>query len=220
VLTEGPRIIARTARPDVCLAAIAGLVVAHRLGHLKLLAGALVATAAATAIPVIAGTPLNDRYVIATMALLCVAAAAPLALLARRSEGTTSRLVGAACMLILLVGAVDNAPRLIERRDEVVDRDTRRAAARDALRPTIPCLPLVVPNVRLVPVAASWLDVPLDQVIDGRRAIPPGSYLWGTEAAMRNLLVIEGRPGDAAPAPSAPVVRRRDGWTLMARCPT
>ena len=219
LLAEGPRIIARTARPDVCLAAIVGLFVAHRLGHLKLLAGALVATAAATAVPVVAGTPLNDRYVISTMALLCVAAAAPLALIVHGRERNAWRLAAAACMLVLLAGAVDQAPRLSDRRNDVVDRDTRRTAARDALGLDIPCRPLVVPNVRLVPVAASWLDVPLDQVLDGHRAVPPGSYLWGTEAAMRNLLVVEGRAGIAAPRPSAPIVRRRDGWTLMARCP-
>ena len=219
LLAEGPRIIARTARPDVCLAAIAGLVVAHRLGHLKLLAGALVITAVATAIPVVAGTPLNDRYVISTMALLCVSAAAPLALIVHRGESSAWRIAAAACMLVLLVGAVDQAPRVIERRDDVVDRDTRRTAAHDALGPDVPCYPLVVPNERLVAVAASWLDVPLDQVLDGHGAAPPGSYLWGTDAAMKNLLVVEGRAGTAAAAPSAPIVRRRDGWTLMARCP-
>ena len=62
LLTEGPRILARTARPEVCLAALAGLAVAWRAGHLKLLGGALVASALATAVPVLAGTPLNDRY--------------------------------------------------------------------------------------------------------------------------------------------------------------
>jgi hypothetical protein len=40
----------------------------------------------------------------------------------------------------------------------------------------------------------------------------------GTEAAMKNLRVIEGRSGGVAPEPSAPVVRRRRGWTLTARC--
>lgn len=121
---------------------------------------------------------------------------------------------------VLLVAGylVVEAPRLIDRREQVVDRDTRRTAAHHALGSSLPCAPLVVPNDRLVPVAASWLDVPVGEVLDGRDGVPPGSYLWGTEAAMRNLLVIEGRPGDAAPAPEAPVVRRSGGWTLMASC--
>ena len=173
------------------------------------------ATAVATAIPVIAGTPLNDRYVMVTMALLCVAAAAPVSLL----EDTGSRRVaGAAAVALLLVGAVFQGPRFLYRRDEVVDRATRRAAAHDALRPAIPCHRVVVPNDRLIPVVASWLDVPTADVRDGRAGVPPGSYLWGTAEAMKNIVVIEGRAGGAAPAPSAPVVRRSDGWTLMARC--
>jgi hypothetical protein len=35
---------------------------------------------------------------------------------------------------------------------------------------------------------------------------------------MENLVVIAGRAGGAAPSPSAPVVRRAGGWTLMAGC--
>jgi hypothetical protein len=48
-------------------------------------------------------------------------------------------------------------------------------------------------------VVASWLDIPLADVRDGRSGVPPGSYLWGTDAAMEDLLVIQGggrrRPG-------------------------
>jgi hypothetical protein len=218
LVAEGPRIVARTARPDVCLAAMAGLVVAWRAGRAKLLAGALAGTAVAVAIPVAAGTPLNDRYVIATMALLCVAAAAPLALVVARGERRAWRLTGAACLLLLAIGAIAQAPRFVDRRDTVLDRDARRNAAHAALRPGIPCRPLVLPNNRFVPVAASWLDLPLADVRDGRRGVPPGSYLWGTADAMRDLLVIQGRAGGVAPAPRAPVVRRAGGWTLMARC--
>jgi hypothetical protein len=180
------------------------------------LLGALVASAVATAIPVIAGTPLNDRYLMVTMALLCVAAAAPLSLL--REHGAW-RLVGAATVVLLVAGAGFQAPRFLDRRDEVVDRDTRRDAAYAALEPDVPCLPVVVPNNRLQPVVASWLDVPLADTRDGRAGIPPGSYLWGTTQAMENLVVIEGREGGAAPAPDAPVVRRSDGWKLSAECP-
>jgi hypothetical protein len=218
LLGEGPRIAARTARPDVCLAALAGLAVAWRAGRVKLLAGAIAGTAVATAIPVAAGTPLNDRYLIATMALLCVAAAAPLALLVARGERRAWRLAGAGCLVVLAIGAVAQVPRFADRRDSVLDRDARRDAAHAALRPGIPCRPLVLPNNRFVPVAASWLDLPLTDVRDGRRGVPPGSYLWGTADAMRNLLVIEGRAGSVAPPPSAPVVRRAGEWTLMARC--
>jgi hypothetical protein len=218
LLGEGPRIAARTARPDVCLAALAGLAVAWRAGRVKLLAGAIAGTAVATAIPVAAGTPLNDRYLIATMALLCVAAAAPLALVVARGERRAWRLAGAGCLVVLAIGAVAQVPRFADRRDSVLDRDARRDAAHAALRPGIPCRPLVLPNNRFVPVAASWLDLPLADVRDGRRGVPPGSYLWGTADAMRNLLVIEGRAGSVAPPPSAPVVRRAGEWTLMARC--
>ncbi len=215
VLSEGYRIIARTARPDVCLAAALGLAVAWRRGRFGLLFGALVASAVATFIPVIAGTPLNDRYLMVTMALLCVAAAAPVALLEERGAW---RLAGAAGLALLVAGAAFQAPRFLDRRDEVVDRAARLADAHEALRPDVPCLPLVVPNNRLEPVVAVWLDVPLRDVRDGRDGIPAGSYLWGTPAAMKDIVVIAGRAGGAAPEPSAPVVRRSGGWTLTARC--
>jgi hypothetical protein len=215
VFVELPRDVARTARPDVCVAAVLGLVVAWRAGRFALLFGALVASTVATAIPVLAGTPMNDRYLMVTVALLCVAAAAPVALL---RESGAWRLAGAACLALLVVGAAFQAPRFADRRDDVIDRDTRRAAAHDALRPEVPCLPVVLPNNRLIPVVASWLDVPISQVLDGRDGIPPGSYLGGTRAAMQNLVVIEGRAGGVAPVPSVPVVRRSGGWTLTARC--
>jgi hypothetical protein len=158
---------------------------------------------------------MNDRYLMVTMALLCVAAAGPVALL--REHGAW-RLAGAGCLALLVVGAALQAPRFSDRRAEVVDRADRRADAHAAIDPGVPCDPVVLPNNRLIPVVASWLDVPISQVRDGRDGVPPGSYLWGTEAAMKNLVVIEGRAGGAAPAPSAPVVRRAGGWTLMARC--
>jgi hypothetical protein len=215
VFSELPRDIARTARPDVCLAAVLGLVVAWRAGRFGLLFGALVASTVATAIPVLAGTPMNDRYLMVTMALLCVAAAAPVALL--REHGAW-RLAGAACLAVLVVGAAFQAPRFSDRRADVVDRADRRADAHAALDPGVPCRPVVLPNNRLIPIVASWLDVSISQVRDGREGVPPGSYLWGTDAAMENLVVIEGRAGGAAPSPSAPVVRRAGGWTLMAGC--
>jgi len=215
VFSELPRDVARTARPDVCLAAVLGLVVAWRAGRFALLFGALVASTVATAIPVLAGTPMNDRYLMVTMALLCVAAAGPVALL---REGGAWRLAGAAGLALLVVGAALEAPRFADRRADGVDRAERRADAHAALEPGVPCRPVVLPNNRLIPVVASWLDVPIAQVRDGRDGVPPGSYLWGTDAAMENLVVIEGRAGGAAPAPSAPVVRRAGGWTLSARC--
>jgi hypothetical protein len=215
VFSELPRDVGRTARPDVCLAALLGLVVAWRAGRFALLFGALVASTVATAIPVLAGTPMNDRYLMVTMALLCVAAAAPVALLQERGAW---RLAGAACLALLVVGAAFQAPRFADRRDDVVDRKTRRADAHAALEPGVPCRPVVLPNNRLIPVVASWLDVPISQVLDGRDGVPAGSYLWGSDAAMENLVVVEGRAGGAAPAPSAPVVRRSGGWTLTARC--
>jgi hypothetical protein len=215
VFVELPRDVARTARPDACLAGVLGLVAAWRAGRFALLSGALVASTVATAIPVLAGTPMNDRYLMVTMALLCVAAAAPVALL--REHGGW-RLAGAAGLALLVAGAAFQAPRLADRRADVVDRKTRRADARAALDPGVPCRPVVLPNNRLIPVVASWLDAPISQVLDGRGGVPPGSYLWGTDAAMKNLVVVEGRAGGVAAAPSAPVVRRSGGWTLTARC--
>jgi hypothetical protein len=164
---------------------------------------------------VIAGTPLNDRYLLVTMALLCVSAAAPVALL---REAGAPRLVGAGCLALLVVGAVFQAPRFIDRRDDLADRDARRNDAHAVLEAGIPCRPLVVPNRRMFADVATWLDLPLDDVRDGRDGIPPGSYLWATPEAAENILVIENRPGGMAPAPSAPVIRQRNGWTLMARC--
>ena len=161
VFSELPRDIARTARPDVCLAALLGLVVAWRAGRFGLLFGALVASTVATAIPVLAGTPMNDRYLMVTMALLCVAAAAPVALL-REHGGLAARRrrVPRSCSSS---ARSFQAPRFSDRRADVVDRADRRADAHAALEPGVPCRPVVLPNNRAHPgcrVMARRADLP------------------------------------------------------------
>ena len=218
VLEHGPGVLADSARPAVVIAAAIGLAVAHRRGNLSILLGALIATLAATAIPVAAGTPLNDRYLLSSIALTCVAASATISLAFTAREAPAWRAAGAVCIVVLAVGAAKDVSGLRYWRGEVRRLTASNAAAHDLVANGLPCSPLVVPNVRLRSTAAVWLDVAPEEIRDGTQGIPAGSYLWGTRQAMMGLVTIAGRPLATAPTPHAPVVRQEGGWTLRARC--
>ncbi len=219
LLEHGTSVFVHSARPAVVAAAAIGLAVAHRRGNLAILLGALVATLAATAIPVAAGTPLNDRYLLASIALVCVAASAALPLVFARQEPLAWRAAGAACIAIFAVSAPREGYRVRDTRNTVRALTASRAAAHDLVVNGLPCLPLVLPNTRFRSTAAVWLQVAPREIVDARREVPPGSYLWGTRTAMAGLITISGRRGAAAPTPNASVVRQKRGWTLRARCP-
>jgi hypothetical protein len=219
VLEHGPSVLVQSARPAVMVAAAIGLAVARRRGNLSILLGALIATLAATAIPVAGGTPLNDRYLLPSIALVCVCASAAIALVFMPREAFLWRAAGAACIAVFAVTALDDGRRLRYTQSEVRRLTASYAAARDLVANGLPCQPLVLPNTRLRSTAAVWLEVAPEQIRDGRRRVPPGSYLWGTAQAMNGLIVISGRPGRAAPIPNGRVVEQKRGWTLRARCP-
>ena len=204
VLEDGPGVLVDSARPAVVITAAIGLAVAHRRGNLSILLGALIATLAATAIPVAAGTPLNDRYLLSSIALTCVAASATISLAFTAREAPAWRIAGAACIVVLAVGAAKDVSGLRYWRGEVRRLTASHAAAHDLVANGLPCLPLVVPNVRLRSTAAVWLDVAPEDVRDGTQGIPAGSYLWGTPQAMMGLVTIAGRPLATAPMPNAP----------------
>jgi len=213
---DAPVFLAQTVRPLVAVAALMGLGIALYVRKGTLLCAFLATTFLATVAPVLAGTPINERYLFATAALVCVAASAPLVLL--KGPGPSRRAVGGFCALLLVLNAPGQLARLAEKRAEVRFITASRTDAHRALEPSVPCGPIVVPNGRLVPVVAIWREMPVSAVRDGRRGLPDGSYLWGSAQAMVGIVTLEGRPSSIPPAPRGSVVRMSGGWTLRARC--
>jgi hypothetical protein len=219
LITEGPRVVGQSLRYAVLLAAAIGVVAAFRRGRSRTLSAVIAATLLASAVPVAAGAPLNDRYFLASLALLSVAAASAVALAFDRSNRLPWRALGIACGAALLVTASSQVSRFRDNRERLLSTAESRADARRLVVDRLPCLPLVLPNARLRAAAAVWLDVPVGEIKDGRASSPPGTYLSGTARAMSGVVTLEGRPGAIAPTPERPVVARQGGWTLRTRCP-
>jgi hypothetical protein len=218
VVKEGPRVIGQSLRYAVVLAAAVGVVAALRRGRGPILVAAIAATLLASAVPVAAGAPLNDRYLLSSFALLCVAAGGAVGLAVARSETLPWRAAGIACALALLVTASSQVSRLRDSREHLSALAASRADARQLVVNRLPCLPLVLPTSRLRSTVAVWLGVELEDVKDGRSSSPPGTYLWGTTEAMRGVVAPEGRPTELAQSPSGQVVARQGGWALRSRC--
>ena len=218
LVRSGPDVAADSAHWSVLLLAAGGVAVALWSRRARLPLAALAATLVASALPVLAGTPLNDRYFVASLALGCAVAAGAVAVLARRDAPAALRAGCALCVVVLLATGLDQARELKWSRDRVADLAARRADARSLVDGELPCEPLVVPNLRAVAPAAVWRATDPTAIRDGREPVARGSYLWGTPAAMDGIVVIKGRPGAAGPEPDAPVVARAGGWTLRARC--
>jgi hypothetical protein len=216
---EGWRVLAQGARPATGVLAAIGLALHWHLPRARFLLGAIVVTFVAALLPVVAGTPLNERYLLPTIALLCIAAAG--SVLGLRQPGPAwRRAAGVASVVLLAAASALQVDRLRDRRTIVTGLVERRADARAVLLPGTPCAPLVVPGARLTPFAAVWADRPLGDIVDGARAVPPdGSYVWGSREAMAGIITIPGRPGGAGAEPEAPVVRAEGDWRLRARCP-
>ena len=213
-----PKFTADNAGRFVCLAALIGFAVVATRRAGRLVFGWLVAVTAAAAAPVLAGTPLNERYFLTTFVLVCVFAVAGAAgSLARR--GWAWRATGIACALALVAQAGLNVRVDRDRRDIAADVAARRDAAHELLRGSIPCRPLVVPATRMRMFGSVWTGLPLPQVLDAHEYGGRGTYLTGTPAAMRDIVTLQGRTGEAAPPPQGTTLLRSEGgWQLRRRC--
>jgi hypothetical protein len=203
----------------LCVAALVGCAAALRSPRGRLVVAWLAATAAASAAPVLAGTPLNERYFLATFALLCVVAAyGAFGWLEHASR--IAVVIGLASALALVAQIAINVHKVIDRRDAQAGAFARRDAAKAILTDgAIPCEPLVMPAQRVRMLAAVWTHTPLTDVRDAHDYQGLGVYLSGTESAMRDVVTLPGRAGTAASPPSdATPVRASDGWDLLERC--
>jgi hypothetical protein len=202
-----------------CVAALVGFAAAGMTARGRLTFAWLVVVTGAAAPPVLMGTPLNGRYFLTTFAVVCLFAAGG-ALSWTSHLGTIWKLAGIACCgaLVLQVGL--NLRGTSDQREILAAGAKRRDAARAVLtRGPIPCRPLVVPAARVRMLGAVWTGIPLSQVRDGHEYRARGTYLTGTEAAMRGVVTLEGRSGTAAAPPEgATVVRSSRGWELREQC--
>jgi hypothetical protein len=213
-----PRFTSQNVGKLVCLAALVGFVDIGRNRFSRQLFGWLVAVTAASALPVLGGTPLNDRYFLATFALLCVFAA-------RGAIGWLDwsgwrKVAGIGCCGLLVVQASINVGSVLDTRNIFGEGTDTRDAAKAALTDgPIRCRPLVVPAQRVRMLAAVWTRIPLQQIRDAHVYRAGGTYLTGTTAAMRGVATLAGRAGTAArPPDGTTLVRSSGGWQLRERC--
>jgi hypothetical protein len=203
----------------MCVAVLVGLAAAMRLPRGRLLLAWLLGTTAAATLPVLAGTPLNARYFLASYVLLCIFAAYG-AFGSWAGHAGGRRVAGVACGVGLVLQVVLNVGHLRDLRDVGASAISRRDAAKAVLTAgAIPCRPLVVPTQRVRALAAVWTQTRLDNVLDANEYRSRGAYLAGTDAAMRDVATLEGRAGTAAQPPGkARIVRESGGWQLRVWC--
>ena len=222
LIVDGPRILGQQVRPAVVAMAALGfvLMLAYRR-HGRWLIVVTAATVLAFSVPVAAGTVANPRYLLPTIVLMCVAAAACLTGWAGlEGRARTVWQAGAAIALVaLVVTAPGQANRVRDARRDVVAYRASWSRLHDVLNAGVPCPPLTFPNHRPFPMAAFWTDIHPTKLADGGQGIPSsGSYLWGTPAAMSGTVRLNTDRTPPPPEPNAPIARREEGWTLRARC--
>jgi hypothetical protein len=230
LITQGPRLLGQEARPAVVAIAAVGYLLAlrHSVHGWRLVAWTT-ATAVAFSVPVAAGTIANGRYLLPTVVLLCVTAAACITgwstLFGRaRNVWQLCAIVGA---IVLLVTIPAQVSRLGGVRDTVVTYRANREGFRRVVTREVPCLPLTFANHRPFPMVVFWTGIDPhelrargtilgDVVAD---APPTGSFLWGTLEAMTGVAYLPSDPTrPVAPPSRTQTVRRQSGWTLRARC--
>lgn len=223
LFSAGPRILGQPIRPAVVVCALAGIILALVLRRRQATTaiGWTTALTVAFAIPVVAGTVLSARYAIPTVALICVFAGAAIGV-GLTSSHLGGKIVAAASAALLLVTLPSQVSRLDSFRDQVRRVDATRTSVESLLSGSVPCQPIVVPNGRLVPLAAICRDVEAEQIVRGDRSpTSRGSFVSGTPDALQGLVVLPTRDsGKRLPAipDTTRVVRRRGGWTLSASC--
>jgi hypothetical protein len=223
LFTQAPRTLGQQARPALVVVAALGYVLILRTGgSQRRLVAWTAAALVAFAVPVAGGTVVNPRYLLPTLVLMSVAAAAALTGWIGRAgrERRVRAAVAVAGALVLLA----TLPGHIER-ERAVRADTAAfRAARErfhgVVTERIPCLPLTLPNDRPLSMVVFWTGVDPRRLRDGEAGAPRvGSYLWGTLRAMTGVAYL---PTDVRRPPPPPagarVVRHRDGWTLSQRC--
>ena len=223
LIVDGPRILGQQVRPAIMVAAALGYLLTIRYDrHGRWLVAVTGATLLAFSVPVAAGTVANPRYLLPTVVLICVAAAACFtgwAGVAGRARviWQAAAIVG---LLAVVVTAIGQAERLRDLRHDVVAYRSSWDRLHRVVTGRVPCLPLTFANHRPFPMVAFWTGIDPGQLRDGVDGAPPtGSYLWGTPAAMTGVVQFASDATAPPPPPrNARFVRRQDGWTLRARC--
>ena len=212
-----PRRLGEILREPGLLAAAAGLVYAwrrHRAAAQPLLA-ALVVALAAFAVLAAAGLPILTRYLLLPAALLAVFAGA--ALLWRPLAVVV--LVAFAAFTPAQADRLGDLRGAIERQERYAD-DLHALARSGAIGRG--CGPVAIPNHRLRPLLALWLERDVREIVAAQEARP--SRGWFVAPASRRverefILDRRDRRRLTAPPPAGfePVARNRS-WVVYARC--
>jgi hypothetical protein len=221
LVEHGPRLLGQQLRPAVAIAAAAGIALLLYAGRCRFFLAWTLAAAAALAVTVVAGGPLNARNLLLVVALCCVASAAGVTAPAR-GDGPRHRaltVAGLAVAALLLATAPAQLQRLRDTRDTVVALRDRRDDARSSLDDAVACRPVTVPTPLMTPLLRIWEDVPLRSIRAAGLPARDGTYVSATRTALSGV----GAAPPRRPPPRVPLgfalVRSVGGWTVSARCP-
>lgn len=225
-----PRRLGEIVREPVLVGSVAGALLAAfawgRRGRLVLAALAMAGVAFAGV--ALAGLPILGRYLLLPAVLLIVLAASAVTGWTRLPPGHRARRpAGALAALVVVLVAVlapaqamrlDGLQRTLRAQSHIVS-DLHELADRGSL--TVACGGIGVPNHRLVPYLAFWLDRAPRDILAGR-APRRGTYVLPATDRVARLFAIDvrdpARAGLRRPE-GFRVHARTDTWTILARCP-
>jgi len=226
-----PRRLGEILREPVLLGAALGGLLSLKLMRPRVTLPALAGAVAMVAFSVLAaaGLPILGRYLMGPAVLLAIFCAGCLtgwSLLARDSPWRRRWQAAAAVTAVALVVF---APAQVRRLDRLSASMNRQEAIRDDLfalteDPAFAagCEPVGVPNHRLVPLLALWLETPPSEIVSAQlRRLESGQYVEpATERVERVFTLDPNDPGElkAGVPRGFSEVARNGSWVLHERC--
>jgi len=229
-----PRRLGEILREPVLVGAAGGglLVLAWMRDRARVAVAVGFASIAAFCVLAAAGLPIITRYLLLPGAILAIfAGAGAFGWMQLKREDPHRRwwLAFGALTLSLLVAFVPNQARRLDRLQGSIATQARIShdlyrLTRDARPPTFAraCGPVAVPNHRLVPLLADWLERPPEQIFSAQLVRPrTGTYVDpATPAVARNFILDKHDPRrlTAAVPPGFRLTQGNRSWRAWVRC--
>lgn len=160
------------------------------------------------------GTLVFSRFALVPAALAAALVTATAATLAPRSWRPGWPVVAVTAIAVLASGGA-----LRTSHERTAGNAARFSAARDALRPGLPCAPLVSPRTGLAIYASRWTGLPVRGIREDQPAAVPGPATYAdVSQPTAGLFLRDPRGFPPVNAPGARAVRTTPGWAVTATC--